>query len=63
MRADAVIVLEAGNMNLPPAWFKPGAFVFSFDPTYNTGTIYYTVSMFTVHALYKYVLQVTLNAF
>lgn len=55
MRADAVVILEAGNMNLPPTWFKPGAFVFSREPTYKTGIIYYTVCMFTVHALYKYI--------
>lgn len=51
MRADAVVILEAGNMTLPPTWFKPGAFVFSCDPTYKTGNIYYSVY---VSAFYKY---------
>ncbi|CAG03593.1 unnamed protein product, partial [Tetraodon nigroviridis] len=36
MRADAVVVLEAGKKNLPPTWFKPGALVFSCDPTSKT---------------------------
>uniref|UniRef100_H3D3Z1 formate--tetrahydrofolate ligase n=1 Tax=Tetraodon nigroviridis TaxID=99883 RepID=H3D3Z1_TETNG len=42
MRADAVVVLEAGKKNLPPTWFKPGALVFSCDPTSKTGTLFNT---------------------
>ncbi|TWW68823.1 Monofunctional C1-tetrahydrofolate synthase, mitochondrial [Takifugu flavidus] len=37
MEADAIVILEAGNMDLPPNWVKPGAVVFSCDPTHNTG--------------------------
>ncbi|XP_029705562.1 monofunctional C1-tetrahydrofolate synthase, mitochondrial isoform X1 [Takifugu rubripes] len=36
MEADAIVILEAGNMDLPPNWVKPGAVVFSCDPTHNT---------------------------
>lgn len=46
MEADAVVILEAGNMDLPPNWVKPGAVVFSCDPTDKTGTILHSVYVY-----------------
>ncbi|XP_040920745.1 monofunctional C1-tetrahydrofolate synthase, mitochondrial isoform X2 [Toxotes jaculatrix] len=32
MQADAVVLLGAGNMDVPPTWFRPGAAVIRCDP-------------------------------
>ncbi|XP_022623733.1 monofunctional C1-tetrahydrofolate synthase, mitochondrial [Seriola dumerili] len=33
MQADAVVLLEEGNMDVPPTWFRPGAAVIRCEPT------------------------------
>ncbi|XP_031178011.1 monofunctional C1-tetrahydrofolate synthase, mitochondrial isoform X1 [Sander lucioperca] len=36
MQADAVVLLGAGNMDLPPTWIRPGAAVICCEPTLET---------------------------
>uniref|UniRef100_UPI0037E87491 monofunctional C1-tetrahydrofolate synthase, mitochondrial n=1 Tax=Semicossyphus pulcher TaxID=241346 RepID=UPI0037E87491 len=36
MQADAVVLLGAGNMDVPPAWVRPGAIVIHCEPTLET---------------------------
>ncbi|TDH00452.1 hypothetical protein EPR50_G00188640 [Perca flavescens] len=36
MQADAVVLLGAGNMDLPPTWVRPGAAVIRCEPTQET---------------------------
>lgn len=37
MQADAVVLLEAGDLDVPPSWLKPGAVVISCEPNLGTG--------------------------
>lgn len=39
MQADAVVLLEAGNLDVPPSWLKPGAVVISCEPNLETGVV------------------------
>uniref|UniRef100_A0A671WPN4 formate--tetrahydrofolate ligase n=1 Tax=Sparus aurata TaxID=8175 RepID=A0A671WPN4_SPAAU len=39
MQADAVVLLGAGNMDVPPTWVRPGAAVIRCEPTLETGTV------------------------
>lgn len=37
MQADAVVLLEAGNLDVPSSWLKPGAVVIRCEPNLDTG--------------------------
>lgn len=37
LQADAVILLEAGNLDVPSSWLKPGAVVIRCEPNLETG--------------------------
>lgn len=39
MQADAVVVLEAGNMDIPSSWVRPGAAVICCEPSLDTGVV------------------------
>lgn len=57
MEADAVVILEAGDMDLPPNWVKPGAVVFSCDPTHKTGTVLHRVYVYSARSMYMYIIN------
>lgn len=37
LQADAVILLEAGSVDVPSSWLKPGAVVIRCEPNLETG--------------------------
>lgn len=37
LQADAVVLLEAGNLDVPSSWLKPGAVVIRCEPNLDTG--------------------------
>uniref|UniRef100_A0A7N8WU87 formate--tetrahydrofolate ligase n=1 Tax=Mastacembelus armatus TaxID=205130 RepID=A0A7N8WU87_9TELE len=41
MEADAVVLLGAEDMDVPPTWFRPGAVVIRCEPTLATGIVEY----------------------
>ena len=48
MQADAVVLLGAGNMDVPPTCFRPGAAVIHCEPTLETGIVEYFVVVITI---------------
>lgn len=57
MEAEAIVILEAGNMDLPPNWVKPGAVVFSCDSTHNTGNVLLRVYVYSACCIYIYIIN------
>lgn len=57
MQADALVMLEAGNMDIPLHWVRQGAAVIRCEPTLETGVVEYknkyimVVITVTLHAL------------
>lgn len=49
MQADAVVLLGAGNTDVPPTWVRPGAAVIRCEPTLETGIV--MVITIILHAL------------
>uniref|UniRef100_A0A4W6CMZ0 formate--tetrahydrofolate ligase n=1 Tax=Lates calcarifer TaxID=8187 RepID=A0A4W6CMZ0_LATCA len=43
MQADAVVLLGAGNLDIPPTWFRPRAAVIRCEPTLGSGIAEYVV--------------------
>lgn len=48
MQADAVVLLGAGNMDVPPTWVRPGVAVIRCPPTLESGIIDYIVIVITI---------------
>ena len=48
MEADAVVLFGAGNIDVPPTWFRPGATVIRLEPTLESGIVEYIVVVITV---------------
>lgn len=63
MQADAVVLLGAGKMDVPPTWVRPGAAVIRCEPTLETGTVECIVIVITafLHTLELYYKKMTLN--
>lgn len=58
MQADAVVMLEAGNMDIPSSWIRPGAAVIRCVPSLETGVvknyiIYIYVQSISMHFGYR----------
>lgn len=43
MQADAVVLLDVGNMNVPPTWIRPGAAIIYCKPALEKGITLYVV--------------------
>lgn len=52
MQADAVVLLEAGNLDVPSSWLKPGAVVIRCEPNLDTGVaLRFFYFIFLLHGL------------
>uniref|UniRef100_A0A8C4DW36 formate--tetrahydrofolate ligase n=1 Tax=Dicentrarchus labrax TaxID=13489 RepID=A0A8C4DW36_DICLA len=48
MQADALVLLGAGTIDVPPSWVRPGAAVIRCQPSLETGIVTYTVIVITI---------------